>query len=61
MQFGKKKPMINVCSKQNEKKNDQTFDKSLMREEKLYSIFQKFILHYILPCEGGNPEWENSK
>ena len=25
---------------------------SLMREEKLYSIFQKFILHYILSCEG---------
>ena len=34
---------------------------SVMREEKLNSIFQKFILHYILSCEGGNLEWENSK
>ena len=34
---------------------------SVMREEKLNSIFQIFILRYILSCEGGNPEWENSK
>ena len=48
--MAKKTPMINDVSRM--KKMTRLLI-SLMREEKLYSIFQKFILHYILSCEGG--------